>query len=204
MTRDTSKTLKSLMRILGFALLVLPGTALAHPGHEVADVVHGIVHPFTGLDHLLAMVLVGMFAYQLGGRGMWLLPLSFLAAMAVGGFLGFAGPGATAMETGIAVSVIVLGAAVALNVKAPVAVAAAMVGLFAVFHGFAHGAEAPASGGALSYGAGFMLGTALLITIGIALAHALSIVARRTGSSLLRPAGTLAAVVGVGFLTGMA
>lgn len=204
MTRDTSKTLKSLMRMLGLALLVLPGTALAHPGHEVAGVAHGILHPFTGLDHLLAMVLVGMFAYQLGGRALWLLPLSFLGAMALGGFLGFAAPGTTAIETGIAVSVIALGAAVALNVKTPVAVAAAAVGLLAVFHGFAHGAETPAGGGAPSYGAGFMLGTALLITIGIASAYALGIVARRAGSSLLRPVGTLAAVVGVGFLTGMA
>ena len=203
MTQYASRTLRNAIRVLGCALLVLPSAAFAHPGHDVAGAVHGFVHPFTGLDHLLAMLLVGLFAYQLGGRALWVLPLSFLAAMAMGGVLGFAAPGAPFVEIGIALSVILLGVIVALNLKAPVLVAGAMVGIFAIFHGFAHGAEMPGSAHGVSYGTGFMAGTGLLIALGIAAGFGLNKVALKAGGSLVRPAGTLAAVVGVGLLTGV-
>ena len=197
-------TVRNSIRVLGLALAVLPGTAFAHPGHElVSGAAGGLMHPFTGLDHILAMLLVGVFAYQLGGRALWALPLTFLAAMAAGGLLGSAGPESWMVETGIALSVIGLGAAVALNVRAPVALAAAAVGVFAVFHGFAHGAEMPATADAVSYGAGFMLGTAILIVTGIGAAFALNKARGEPAGGLMRSAGTVAAVAGVGILTGM-
>jgi len=204
MTEHASKTRKNLIRMAGFALLALPGSALAHTGHETTGAVHGLIHPFTGLDHLLAMLLVGLFAYQLGGRALWALPLAFLTALGLGGLLGMSAPGTGLVEIGIAVSVIVLGTAVALNLRAPVALAAAVVGFFAIFHGYAHGAEMPASASAMSYGAGFMLGTALLIAMGIGLGRIQNLAAQRAGGNLVRPAGTVAALVGVGLLTGMA
>ena len=188
MIRHASKTLRTSIYALAFALLVLPGAAFAHPGHETAGAVQGFMHPFTGLDHIVAMLLVGLFAFQLGGRALWSLPLAFLAAMAVGGFMGAGGPGGVIVEIGIALSVITLGAAVLLNVKAPIAVATAMVGLFAIFHGFAHGAEMPASVQAIYYGIGFMAGSALLIGLGIGSGIVLD-AARRANPSRVRGRG---------------
>ncbi len=126
-------------------------------------------HPLGGLDHILAMVTVGIFAWQLGGRALWLVPASFVAAMMLGGALAIAGVPVPMVETGIAASVIVLGATVALGIKAPVAIAMGLVGLFAIFHGHAHGSEMPLDAGAGTYAAGFMLATALLHMAGIAL-----------------------------------
>ena len=128
---------------------------------------HGFMHPLSGLDHQLAMILVGIFAYQLGGRALWLVPLTFVSVMAVGGFLGIAGMPVPFIEIGIALSVIVLGAIVAFGVKAPLAVAMGIVGLFAIFHGHAHGSEMPLDASGLEYGLGFMLATALLHAVGI-------------------------------------
>ena len=145
------------------ALALIPTTAFAHPGiGDAHGFVQGFAHPLGGLDHILAMVTVGIFAWQLGGRAIWLVPLSFVLAMAAGGVLAMLGVSVPLVELGIALSVVVLGAVVALGVKAPLAIAMGLVGLFAIFHGHAHGTEMPldASGGA--YGAGFVLATALL------------------------------------------
>src|SRR5262249_18890060 len=148
------------------ALTLIPTAAFAHPGiGDAHGFVHGFAHPLGGLDHILAMVTVGIFAWQLGGRARWLLPAAFVLALAAGLSVPF-------VELGIAVSVIVLGAIVAFARKAPVAIAVGIVGLFAIFHGHAHGTEMPldATGGA--YAAGFMLATALLHVAGIALGFA--------------------------------
>ena len=162
------------MRILRFAAplaavaLLAPTAALAHTGvGDTSGFGHGFGHPISGMDHVLAMVMVGVFAAQLGGRALWLVPATFVAVMALGGALGAAGVDVPFVETGIALSVIVLGAVVALNVKAPVAAAMGLVGLFAVFHGHAHGAEMPEDAGGLAYAAGFMLATALLHATGL-------------------------------------
>lgn len=205
MTRNSSRALNNAIRLVGSGLLVLPGAAFAHPGHEAAGGggVQGLMHPFTGLDHALAMILVGLFAYRLGGRALWMLPLAFLAAMAAGGILGFAAPATTLVEVAIALSVILLGIAVAFNIKAPVAVAAGVVGLFAIFHGFAHGAEMPAGAGALPYAGGFLLGTATLLAIGLGAGTALTNTVVARGGHAMRSAGTIAAVVGVGLLSGI-
>ncbi|MGV8839904.1 MAG: HupE/UreJ family protein [Bauldia sp.] len=185
------------------ALVLLPSAAFAHPGHLGASgLAQGFAHPVTGLDHVLAMVMVGVLSWQLGGRALWLLPATFLAAMAVGGVLGIAGAEVPFAETGIAVSVIVLGAAVALGARAPLAVTMAVVGLFAIFHGHAHGVEMPAGAGGLSYGLGFLLGTALLHAAGVAAGFVIGRAANRNGAAVTRAAGALAGVAGVGILAG--
>ena len=143
------------------ALTLIPTAAFAHPGiGDAHGFVAGFAYPLGGLDHILAMVTVGIFAWQLGGRALWLVPATFMLAMAAGGALGMAGVPVPFAEVGIAASVIVLGAVVAFARKAPVAIAVGLVGVFAVFHGHAHGTEMPldASGG--TYAAGFLLATA--------------------------------------------
>jgi urease accessory protein len=156
-----------LLAALAFALI--PPAALAHPGHDAQGLVQGFAHPFGGFDHLVAMVAVGLYAWQLGGRALWLVPATFVAVMAAAGALGIAGVPLPGVEIGIAASVIVLGAIVALRVKMPVAIAAALVGVFAVFHGHAHGTEMPLDASGVAFAAGFLSATALLHVAGIAL-----------------------------------
>lgn len=186
------------------AALVLPTAAFAHTGvGEASGLVHGFGHPASGLDHILAMVMVGLFAYQLGSRALWLVPATFVLVMAAGGVLGVTGINVPFVEMGIALSVIVVGAIVAVGVKAPVAVAMGIVGLFATFHGYAHGAEMPENAGGLAYGAGFMIATALLHILGIGMGFVTGKIGDQYGAVAFRSAGGLAAVAGVGILTGI-
>ena len=129
----------------------------------------GFAHPFYGLDHVLAMVAVGLWASQLGGRALWLLPLTFPVVMAAGAALGLSGVALPWVETGIAASVMVLGAAVALTLRPSLAVSVPLIGLFALLHGFAHGVELPAQASALAYGAGFVAATLMLHLAGLAI-----------------------------------
>lgn len=163
---------------------------------------HGFGHPFSGLDHILAMVAVGLFAANLGGRALWLVPASFVAMMAVGGALGIAGLEVPFVELGIALSVIVLGAAVALSWNVPVAAAMALVGFFAIFHGHAHGAEMPTDASGLAYAVGFMLATALLHAIGIGLGLGSGVLARNYSHRVTQLGGGAMALAGVGILAG--
>ena len=168
---------KALWAALGLFATATP--AFAHPGHlHVYGFGDGFAHPVGGLDHVLAMVAVGLLASQLGGRAVWALPAAFLSMMAVGGAIGFAGLDLPFVEAAIAASVVVLGLAVALRIGAPVASMTALVGAFAIFHGFAHGAEMPAEASALGYAAGFILATALLHGAGLALGSAFGRVAQ--------------------------
>ncbi|MBA8904076.1 MULTISPECIES: HupE/UreJ family protein [unclassified Phyllobacterium] len=177
--------------------------AYAHVGvGETSGFTHGFAHPISGLDHVLAMILVGIFAFQLGGRALWLVPAAFVGMMAVGGALGVAGITMPFVELGIALSIIVLGAAVAFEVQAPVAIASGLVGLFAVFHGYAHGAEMPESAGGLAYAGGFMAATALLHIAGIGIGFAIGKIGQRVGPNVVRLIGGLAALAGIGILTG--
>ena len=154
--------MKRFLQLAILAAFLAPTAALAHTGvGDTSGFMHGFTHPLGGLDHQLAMILVGIFAYQLGGRALWLVPLTFVGIMALGGFLGIAGIPVPFIEIGIALSVIVLGAIVAFGVKVPVAAAMGIVGLFAIFHGHAHGSEMPMDASGLEYGLGFMLATAL-------------------------------------------
>lgn len=187
------------------ALLALsPSLAFAHPGHgDAVGFSHGFLHPIGGLDHVLAMVAVGIFAANLGGRALWAVPATFVALMAAGGALGMYGVAVPFVEIGIAASVIVLGSAVALGWKNwPLGAAMALVGFFAVFHGHAHGAEMPADASALTYAAGFMLATALLHVAGIGAGIAIG-KAGANAPRLTQALGALVAVAGVGLLTGV-
>ena len=190
--------------LAGAGLMAMaPSAAFAHPAIGAAmGFAPGFLHPLTGLDHVLAMVLVGTFAWQLGGRALWLVPTTFVLVMAIGGALGVAGIGVPFVETGIALSVIVLGAVVALRVKAPVALAMAVVGLFAIFHGHAHGVEMPETVAGLAYGLGFMLATAALHALGLGLGFVIGWVSERRGPVVVRTAGAAAALAGVALLAG--
>ncbi len=136
-------------------LIFAPAAALAHPGHEGAGgLVHGFFHPVTGIDHVLAMIAVGVLAAQYGGRALWLVPMSFLVAMATAGAIGMAGIPVQIVEAGIGLSVVVLGLMIAFQIKPPTLVAMVVVGFFALFHGYAHGSEMPDGPAGLSFAAG--------------------------------------------------
>ncbi|GAB4064019.1 HupE/UreJ family protein [Ancylobacter sonchi] len=185
-------------------LALSPSLAFAHTGvgatHGFA---HGFMHPVTGLDHVLAMVTVGLFAWQLGGRAIWAVPSAFVAVMAIGGGLGMAGLDVPFVELGIALSVVVLGAVVALRLEAPLALAMGLVGFFAMFHGYAHGVEMPENAGGLSYGAGFMAGTALLHLAGLGIGMTIGRLADAHGRDWTRAVGALVCVIGVGLVSGI-
>jgi urease accessory protein len=190
--------------VLALAAAALPAVAYAHTGvGETAGLVHGFSHPISGLDHILAMVMVGVLAFQLGGRALWAVPATFVLVMAFGGALGIAGVDLPFVEAGIALSVIVLGAVVALDIRASTAVAMAIVGLFAVFHGHAHGAEMPENAAGAAYAAGFMIATALLHAVGLGVGFLIARFGERQGAFVVRTAGGLAAVAGLGLLTGL-
>jgi urease accessory protein len=190
--------------LLATALVLVPSIALAHPGlpghpHDFAD---GALHPLTGLDHVLAMVAIGLFAAQLGGRALWAVPATFVAMMAAAGFAGMNGIALPLTETGIALSVIAFGGVIALRASMPLAAAMAMVAFFAIFHGHAHGVETPDSASGLLFGAGFVAATAILHGVGIGIGLALGRLDGALGRNLARVAGSVAAVIGVVLLAG--
>ncbi|MCK0196073.1 HupE/UreJ family protein [Ancylobacter sp. 6x-1] len=182
-----------------------PSLAFAHTGvGDTHGFVHGFLHPIGGIDHILAMVAVGIFAANLGGRALWAVPAAFVTLMAVGGALGMSGIEVPFVEIGIAASVIALGAAVALDWKEwPLGLAMAMVGFFAIFHGHAHGAEMPPDASGAGYAAGFMLATALLHLAGIGIGIAIGRIGENRAPHLTRIVGAFVAVAGVGLLTGV-
>jgi len=189
--------------LLALALILVPTAVFAHTGvGDTAGFLHGMQHPVGGLDHVLAMVAVGVFAYVLGGRVLWLVPLAFVGMMAVGFLLGIGNVPVPFVELGIALSSIVIGAAAAWGRPMPVALAMALVGGFAVFHGHAHGAEMPTDASGLMYALGFMLATALLHLAGIVAAMGVSRLAGRYGRPLAQAAGAIFALGGVGILAG--
>jgi urease accessory protein len=144
-------------------LLLASFAAWGHPADAA-----GFVHPFTGLDHLLAMLAVGIWAAQLGGRWTWAVPLAFVGSMALGGALGFGGVRLPLVEPTIAASVLVLGLLVVLRVQLRMS-GLALAGVFALFHGIAHAAEIPGEASRIVYSAGFVCATALLHAAGVGL-----------------------------------
>lgn len=176
-------------------LLVFPALAHANPGAGPAHgFSHGLLHPLLGLDHLLAMIAVGLWAAQLGGRATWAVPASFVGVMAFGGLAGAAGWSLPMVETGILVSVFLLGLLVAFAVRLPAWAGALLVGAFALFHGHAHGSEMPAGASAWLYAGGFVLATAALHAAGLGLGIALKNV---SPAPALRTAGALVMLSGV-------
>ncbi len=153
----------------------LAGPALAHTG---VGAVHGfgagLLHPLFGVDHVLAMVAVGLWAGLTGGRARFAYPLAFVGMMVLSGLWGMSGAALPGVEIGIAVSVVVLGLAIALRATPPLAAGAAACAIFAIFHGHAHGAELPQGSSGLGYALGFVLATAALHGAGLALAGLLA------------------------------
>ena len=195
--------MKRLLQLAALSLYLAPTAAIAHVGvGDTTGFAHGFMHPLGGLDHQLAMILIGIFAYQLGRRALWLVPLTFVFVMTLGGFLGVMGVTIPFVEVGIAFSVLVLGAIVAFKVKAPVAVATGVVGLFAIFHGHAHGSEMPMDASGIEYGLGFMLATALLHASGIAMSVLIGMSNKTLGDNLYRFTGGLASIAGFALLLG--
>lgn len=162
MKRDT------LPRSLALAVALWPALALAHVGQGRAEgFLAGLSHPVSGLDHVLAMVSVGLWGAQLGAPAIWLLPVTFPMVMAFGGMLGLAGMPLPGVEAAIALSGILLGLAVLAEWRPPLPLAAVIVGFFAVFHGHAHGSELPAGASGLTYSIGFVAATGTLHAVGI-------------------------------------
>lgn len=183
-----------------FVLLANP--ALAHSGDGYGGgFVAGFTHPILGWDHVAAMVAVGLWGAFLGSPAIWILPVVFPLVMAVGAATGIAGIPLPAVETGIALSAVVLGLMIVLAARPPLWIAAVLVGAFAIFHGYAHGTELPSSVNAFAYAVGFVISTGLLHMIGIAFGL---LVKWPVGRVAVRGAGGLISLAGLAFLTGIA
>jgi urease accessory protein len=203
----TSTARRSASRVTGDAgravlaltmLLASAGPAFAHVQQGQAQgLLTGLLHPTSGLDHVLAMITVGLWGAQLGAPAVWLLPVTFPMVMAFGGFLALVGIPLSGVEAGIAASAVLLGLMVAREAKPPLVLAAVLVGLFAIFHGHAHGTELPAGQSGLMYSIGFVTATGCLHGVGILL----GVVHRwAAGQAAIRVAGALVTLAGVVFL----
>lgn len=190
-------------RLLRALPLVAAMVLIAHPAsaHEQADagsgLAAGLLHPLTGADHLIAMVAVGIWGAQLGAPAIWVLPITFPLVMALGGVLGILHVPLPVPEIIIALSALVLGGAVALRLKLPFIAAAAVVAVFAIFHGHAHGAELPGSANPLAYGIGFVTSTGLLHLCGILIG---TLTRWPAGERMVRALGVVIALLGGYFL----
>jgi urease accessory protein len=184
--------------LLTLAAFLSPALAWAHVESGRAEgLLAGLRHPVSGLDHVLAMVAVGLWGAQLGAPAVWLLPVTFPLVMAFGGMLGLAGVPLPGVEIGIALSGVLLGLTVLAEWRPPLGAAAILVGFFAVFHGHAHGTELPAGASGLAYSMGFVAATGTLHALGIAIG---AIHRWRQGRLALRAAGALVATGGLVFL----
>ncbi|MBR9766315.1 MAG: HupE/UreJ family protein [Rhodobacteraceae bacterium] len=184
------------------ALMLQAGTAQAHEGAGIAGgFASGFSHPILGWDHVVAMVAVGLWGAVLGRPALWILPLVFPLVMALGAAAGILGLPLPAVETGIALSGVVLGLMVALALPAPLWLAGVVTGVFAIFHGHAHGTELPQAATPLAYGLGFVLATGMLHLGGIGLGLLWN---SRHGQMAVRAAGLAIAAAGGAFLTGIA
>lgn len=172
------------------SLMLLPTMAWAHAGTSA-----GWLHPLSGIDHLLAMIAVGAWSVQIGGRAVWIVPSAFVCFMFLGGVIGFEHIELPLTEVGVALSVVLLGVAIALRQRLPVLVAASATALFGIFHGYAHGYEMPLMQNKVIYTAGFLTTTASLHLVGAFGAHYLQ--KARQGNRLLRLSGAASALCGI-------
>lgn len=183
-----------------FLSLALSGTALAHTGEGITGgLMSGFMHPVAGLDHVTAMVAVGILGAFLGRPAIWVLPVVFPLVMAFGGVLGLVGVPIPFIEVGIAVSSIVLGLMILFALKPPLWIAAVIVAAFSIFHGHAHGTELPKAANALAYSVGFVVSTGLLHLAGIGIGE---LIRWPAGQIIARAIGGIIALAGIGFLTG--
>ena len=194
-SNSISRNTVALLALL--AAFAAPTNAWAHiQAGEVGGFVSGFHHPVSGWDHVLAMVAVGLWGAQLGPPAMWLLPVAFPMVMALGGMMGLLGIPLPGVEIGIALSALVLGAMVLAEKRPPLWIAALIVGVFAIFHGHAHGRELPPGQNGLCYSAGFVMATGCLHGIGIAI----GLIHRwPAGRFILRMAGGTVAMAGIFF-----
>lgn len=184
------------------AAVTMPEAALAHTEGGVAGgFVSGLLHPVLGWDHVVAMVAVGLWGAFLGAPAIWILPVVFPLVMALGAVLGILGLPLPAVEIGIAVSAVVLGALILMAARPPLWVAAVIVGLFAIFHGYAHGTELPTAANPFAYGVGFVVATGALHLIGIGFGL---LVRWPSGAYAVRAGGGIVSLVGLAFLSGLA
>ena len=189
-----------------FALLLsaIPSVAYAHDGTNLplGGFLSGLVHPVLGYDHLLAMLSVGILSAQIGGRAIWTVPATFVSVMALGGLLGWIDIGLNATELGIAISLVILGSVIAAERSISTRIAMIGVGFFAIFHGYAHGAEMPETAQPFLYAFGFLVGTALIHIAGVVIGD----IARHyeRGKIILRIGGGLIAIIGLLFVFGIA
>jgi urease accessory protein len=199
--RQWGSAAKGTLISIPLVYVMMAGPALAHSEKgEAIDFWSGFTHPLFGLDHVVAMVAVGLWGAFLGPPALWTLPVVFPLVMAIAGAAGVIGLPLGGIETGIALSAIALGAMVALAAKPPLWVAALLVGGFAVFHGYAHGAELPIGADAISFSMGFVIATGLLHLSGIAFG---TLCHWRNGRIAVRAAGGVIALIGFGFLAGV-
>ena len=188
----------SIAALAGGAALMFSGPAVAHTGTGLpGGFLSGFKHPFSGVDHLLAMVSVGLWGAFLGRPMIYVLPVVFPAVMVGGAIMGMLGVPLPPVEIGIALSVLVLGGCIALAVKAPVWIASLIVAIFAMFHGYAHGRELPSAADPIGYSVGFVFATGLLHVLGIAIGFLND---RPGGIRVTRTAGGVVAAMGVWFL----
>ena len=180
-------------RRLAIGLLLLPGAALAHPGHEASTFVHGFTHPLGGVDHLLAMIAVGILASRFEGSVRAALPIAFIASMSIGALLAASGFALASVELIIALSLVAFGAAIVAARVLPVMPAAAAVAAFALFHGYAHGSEM-AGTSLLAFGTGFVLSTALLHGAGLWLTLRARELGRRAQTAIRISGGVIAGI----------
>ena len=180
---------------------VFPTSAYAHVQQgQAVSFMTGLEHPWSGLDHVLAMIAVGLWGAQLGNPAIWILPITFPMVMSLGAMMGLLGIPLPGIEIGIAVSAIVLGIMVLGEFRLKLVVAAIIVGCFAVFHGHAHGTELPGAANPLAYSAGFVISTGMLHLSGIAFGL---LVRWPAGKIAVRTFGVIISLAGVGFLTGI-
>ena len=177
---------------------LFPSSAFAHVEHgQAAGFITGLHHPWSGLDHVVAMIAVGLWGAQLGSPAIWVLPVTFPMVMSMGAMMGLLGIPLPGIEIGIGLSAVLLGAMVLGEVRPKMIIAAALIGFFAIFHGHAHGTELPAGQSGMLYSMGFVIATGCLHAMGIAL----GLVHRwPAGKFALRGAGAFIAVMGVSFL----
>jgi len=186
------------------ALAVVSSTVFAHDGTTLpyGSFLSGLTHPVLGADHFLAMLSVGIVSAQMGGRAIWTVPATFVLVMALGGLLGWIDVGLSALEAGIAFSVLALGTVIAADKVLPVPLVMSAVGIFAVFHGYAHGAEMPVVAQPVTYVLGFMSGTTFLHLVGVLIGDISQHYTR--GKVILRVCGAAIAAMGGFFLVGAA
>jgi urease accessory protein len=180
-------------------LLATSSAAFAHPGHNVSGLDVGLMHPFSGLDHLLAMLAVGLWAAQGGGRKVWLLPATFMTMLVVGAGAAMQWQSLPLVEAGIATSVLAFGLLIALSLQLPVALSVAVTALFGLMHGYVHGLELPESAAPFAYALGFLAATATLhlsgIAVGVATRQRYAFLAKALGIAIAASGAWMLATV---------